>query len=63
VGEPYNSDDEELLDTLVNNLVVALKNARSFEEIKSLNLNLQEKNVQLETALTELKASMRKQIF
>jgi len=60
VGEPYNTDDEELLDTLVNNLVVALKNARSFEEIKSLNLDLQEKNVQLETALTELKASMRK---
>jgi class 3 adenylate cyclase len=60
IGEPYNKDDEELLDTLVNNLVVALKNARSFEEIKSLNRDLQEKNVQLETALTELKASMRK---
>ena len=24
IGEPYNKDDEELLDTLVNNLVVAL---------------------------------------
>ena len=60
VGDPYNTDDEELLDTLVNNLVVALKNARSFEEIKNLNRELQEKNVQLETALTELKASMRK---
>jgi class 3 adenylate cyclase len=60
VGDPYNTDDEELLDTLVNNLVVALKNARSFEEIKNLNLDLQEKNIQLETALTELKASMRK---
>jgi class 3 adenylate cyclase len=60
VGEPYNTDDEELLDTLVNNLMVALKNARSFEEINALNKNLQEKNVQLETALTQLKASMRK---
>ena len=60
VGEPYNTDDEELLDTLVNNLMVALKNARSFEEIKSLNKNLQEKNIQLETALSQLKASMRK---
>ncbi len=60
VGDPYNRDDEELLDTLVNNLVVALKNARSFEEINNLNRELQEKNVQLETALTELKASMRK---
>ena len=60
VGESYNTDDEELLDTLVNNLVVALKNARSFEAIKNLNLDLQEKNIQLETALNQLKASMRK---
>jgi class 3 adenylate cyclase len=40
--------------------VVALKNARSFEEIKGLNLDLQEKNIQLETALNQLQASMRK---
>ena len=60
VGDSYNTDDEELLNTLVNNLVVALKNARSFEEIKSLNRDLQEKNVQLETALSQLQASMRK---
>jgi class 3 adenylate cyclase len=60
IGEPYNTDDQELMNTLVNNLVVALKNARSFEEIKSLNRDLQEKNVQLETALSQLKASMRK---
>jgi class 3 adenylate cyclase len=60
VGDPYNENDTELLVTLMNNLVVALKNARSFEEIKNLNKDLQEKNVQLETALTDLKASMRK---
>jgi class 3 adenylate cyclase len=60
IGDSYNTDDEELLDTLVNNLVVALKNAKSFEAIKSLNLDLQEKNIQLETALGQLKASMRK---
>jgi class 3 adenylate cyclase len=60
IGESYNSDDQELLDTLVNNLVVALKNARSFEEIKNLNKDLQEKNVQLNIALDQLKASMRK---
>ena len=60
VGDPYNTDDEELLDTLVNNLMVALKNARSLEEIKDLNIDLQEKNIQLETALSQLKASMRK---
>ena len=60
IGDSYNTDDEELLITLVNNLVVALKNARSFEEIKILNQDLQEKNVQLETALSQLQASMRK---
>ena len=60
IGDSYSSDDEELMDTLVNNLVVALKNARSFQEIKGLNLDLQEKNIQLETALVQLKASMRK---
>ncbi len=60
VGEPYNENDKELLITLVNNLVVSLRNARSFEDIKRLNLDLQEKNVQLEKALTELQAALRK---
>ncbi len=60
IGEPYSSDDEELLNTLVNNLVAALKNARSFEETKNLNQELQKKNFQLETALSELKTYMRK---
>lgn len=59
-GEAYNEDDKELLDTLVNDLVVSLKNARSFKEIKSLNRDLQDKNIQLATALDQLKASMRK---
>jgi class 3 adenylate cyclase/transcriptional regulator with GAF, ATPase, and Fis domain len=60
VGEPYNEDDTELLVTLVNNLVVSLRNARSFEDIKRLNQDLQEKNVQLEKALTELQAALKK---
>jgi len=60
VAEPYNEDDKELLVTLVNNLVISLTNARSFEDIKRLNQDLQEKNVQLEKALTELQAAMRK---
>jgi len=60
VGESFNEDDGELLITLVNNLVVALRNARSFEEIKQLNLDLKEKNVQLEKALKELQAALRK---
>ena len=60
VGEPYNEKDKELLDTLVNNLIVALKNARSFEEIQNLNRDLESKNIELEKALKELKAAMRK---
>ena len=51
IKEPFDDNDKELLDTLVNNLVVALKNARSFEEIKDLNEELVAKNVQLEKAL------------
>lgn len=60
IDGPYTVNDRELLDTLVNNLVVALKNARSFEQIKSLNLDLAAKNKQLEKALEELKVALRK---
>ena len=60
IKEPFNDDDRELLDTLVNNLVVALKNARSFEEIKNLNEELVAKNEQLEKALDDLKKALRK---
>jgi class 3 adenylate cyclase len=60
IKEPFNDDDRELLDTLVNNLVVALKNARSFEEIKNLNEELVAKNEQLEKALADLKKALRK---
>jgi len=60
VGDSYTEDDRELLLTLVNNLSVALKNARSFENIKRLNLDLQEKNVQLEKTLEKLKAALKK---
>jgi signal transduction histidine kinase len=44
IDEPYREDDKHLLETLINNLVVALKNARStaalkeaYEEVKILN--------------------------
>jgi class 3 adenylate cyclase len=60
IGEPFNHNDIELLDTLVNNLVVALKNAKSFEQIRKLNKNLQLKNVELEKALDEVRVAMRK---
>ena len=60
VGEPFNEDDQELMRTLVNSLVVSLKNALSFENIKQLNLNLQQKNIELEKTLAELKTALRK---
>jgi class 3 adenylate cyclase len=60
IGEPFNENDIELLDTLANNLVAALKNARSFEQIRQLNKSLQQKNVELEKALAEVKTAMRK---
>jgi class 3 adenylate cyclase len=60
VDAHYNDNDRELITTLVNNLSIALKNARSVEKIKNLNQDLETKNVQLEKALRELKASLRK---
>ena len=60
IGEPYNDNDIELLNTLANNLVIALKNARSFDEIRVLNKNLQLKNAELKKAFKELTAAMRK---
>jgi len=60
IGDPYNDNDIELLNTLVNNLVIALKNARSFDEIRLLNKNLQLKNIELEKAFKELTEAMRK---
>jgi transcriptional regulator with GAF, ATPase, and Fis domain len=54
VGEPYTEEDKELLVTLINNLVVALRNAKAFEDIKRLNLDMQGKNIELEKALNDL---------
>jgi len=59
-GDIYTQDDKELLYTLLNNLSVAVKNARSFEQIRRLNLDLEAKNVELSTTLNELKESLRK---
>ena len=59
-GDVYTEDDKELLYTLLNNLTVAVKNAKSFEEVQRLNKDLEAKNTDLERALKELKASIRK---
>ena len=52
-GDGYSQDDKELLYTLLNNLAVAVKNAKSFEEIQRLKKDLEARNA-------ELKASIRK---
>jgi class 3 adenylate cyclase len=59
-GPEYSEDDKELLYTLLNNLAAAVKNANSFEEIKRLNKDLEEKNIELSKTLEELTASIRK---
>jgi len=60
VGDRYSQDDKELLYTLLNNLAVAVKNARSFAQIQQLNRDLEAKNTELTKTLEELKASLRK---
>ena len=59
-GTPYNDNDKELLVTLLNNLIIALRNVISFEEIKCLNKDLRAKNIQLEKTLDELQSAIRK---
>lgn len=59
VKQPYTDDEKKLLETLINNLVVALKNAMSFKEIKNLNQNLQKKKTQLESTVTKLQVAIQ----
>ena len=59
-GGDYTQDDKELLYTLLNNLAVAVKNAKSFEKIHRLNEDLEAKNIELGKTLQELKESIRK---
>jgi class 3 adenylate cyclase len=60
VEEAYSKDDIELLTTLINNLVISLRNATSFENILRLNKDLSQKNIELENALSQLKDALRK---
>jgi class 3 adenylate cyclase len=59
-GDVYSQDDRELLYTLLNNLSVAVKYAKSFEEIQRLNKDLEERNMELSSTLKELRESLRK---
>jgi class 3 adenylate cyclase len=60
MADNYTASEQELLETLINSLVVALTNAKSFESMADLNQSLEEKNSELSNALIELKAEMRK---
>jgi len=60
VSGEYTSDEKKLVVTIVNNMVVALQNARSFAEIKDLNQDLLENKKKLETTLDKLRVAVRK---
>ena len=60
INEQYTSDEEKLLGTLGNNMVVALQNASSFEEIKTLNQDLLQSKKRLESTLEKLRVAVRK---
>ena len=60
VGSAYTGDDLEMLQTLINTLLLSLKNAKFYEEIWALNQELDAKNMELSETVEELKASVRK---
>jgi class 3 adenylate cyclase len=60
LGTPYDESDKKILDTLINCLVISLQNARSFEDIKRLYREVQEKGLQLEKTVEELQTAIKK---
>jgi signal transduction histidine kinase len=53
-GNPYNSQDIRVMETIANELVLAIQNALRFEEIENFNLTLQEK---IEDATKKLRST------
>ncbi len=60
IDKPYTGEEKKLLITLVNSLIIALQNAKAFEEINQLNQDLLEKSRQLEKTVIELQIAMKK---
>jgi len=60
VESDYSANDREMLQTLVNSLLISLKNAKFYEEVWGLNQELDTKNTELNKTLKDLKSSMRK---
>jgi class 3 adenylate cyclase len=59
IPEPYSDHDRELLTTLINNLVIAYRNAKAFEKIQGLNRDLQQALRKVEL-LESIKANLCK---
>ncbi len=59
ISKSYTEDEKNILITLVNSMVIALQNARAYEEIKQLNKDLLAKKQQLEKTVVELQAAMK----
>ena len=60
MGSSFAPHEKELLETLINSLVIAIKNAQSFERVLTLNQRLNKKNSDLEETLHELSATLKK---
>jgi signal transduction histidine kinase len=56
-GSPYNSQDANVIEIITNELVVAIQNALSFEEIKNFNATLQGK---IDDATRKLRSANQK---
>jgi len=57
VSENYDDEDIEFLIGLTNIMVVSVKNARFMETILKLNLDLRDKNVELEQSIKRVKTT------
>ena len=60
LGKPYDASDKRVLETLINCLVISLQNARSFEDVKRLYREVQEKGLQLARTVEELQTAIKK---
>jgi serine phosphatase RsbU (regulator of sigma subunit) len=60
IDDSYTEDEQKLLITLTNQMIIALQNAGAFEEINQLNRDLLDKSQQLEKTVVELQAAMKK---
>lgn len=59
-GGPYNIQDKRVLDTVTNELIIAIQNALHFEEIQRFNDTLQKEVANATRQLRETNAELRK---